>query len=100
MAENNPTPTVVVLAGPNGAGKSTAALRLLHESLNLTEFVNADVIAKGISGFAPEKAAVRAGRIMLERLDDLARQQVSFAFETTLSGRAYAPWLEGLIGRG
>lgn len=100
MAGKFATPQVVVLSGPNGAGKSTAAPRLLHESLQITEFVNADVIAKGISGFAPERAAVRAGRIMLDRLDELANQRVSFAFETTLSGRAFAPWLESLLGRG
>lgn len=96
----NPSPSVVVLSGPNGAGKSTAAPRLLHQSLQITEFVNADVIAKGLSGFAPERAAVRAGRIMLERLNELASEQVSFAFETTLAGRAFAPWLEGLLSQG
>lgn len=95
-----PSPTVVVLSGPNGAGKSTAAPRLLHQSLQITEFVNADVIAKGLSGFAPERAAVRAGRIMLERLNELANEQVSFAFETTLAGRAFAPWLETLLSQG
>lgn len=96
----NPSPSVVVLSGPNGAGKSTAAPRLLHESLQITEFVNADVIARGLSGFAPERAAVRAGRIMLERLNELACEQVSFAFETTLAGRAFAPWLETLLSQG
>ncbi len=94
------SPRVIVLAGPNGAGKSTAAPRLLHESLQITEFVNADVIARGLSGFAPERASVRAGRIMLERLNELAQSRVSFAFETTLAGRAFASWLEGLVSRG
>ena len=94
------TPKVILLAGPNGAGKSTAAPRLLHESLGIVEFVNADVIARGISGFEPERAAIRAGRIMLDRLDELAGQRVSFALETTLSGRAFAPWLERLIETG
>ena len=98
MSESSPR--VIVLGGPNGAGKSTAAPRLLHQSLQITEFVNADVIARGLSGFAPERVSVRAGRIMLERLNELAQERVSFAFETTLSGRAFAPWLEGLISRG
>ncbi len=93
-------PKVIVLAGPNGAGKSTAAPRLLYESLQITDFVNADVIARGLSGFAPESASVRAGKIMLGRLNELARSQVNFAFETTLSGRAFAPWLQGLVGQG
>ena len=90
-------PKVIVLAGPNGAGKSTAAPRLLHESLQIVDFVNADVIARGLSGFDPDRAAIRAGRIMLDRLNELAGQGVSFAFETTLSGRAFAPWLEQLL---
>lgn len=93
-------PKVVVLSGPNGAGESTAAPRLLHQSLRIDEFVNADVIARGLSGFAPERVAIRAGRIMLQRLDELAESRASFAFETTLSGRAYAPWLERLAASG
>lgn len=94
------TPRVIVLAGPNGAGKSTVAPRLLHESLQITEFVNADVIARGLSGFAPESSSVRAGKIMMARLNELAKARVNFAFETTLSGKAFAPWLQGLVGQG
>lgn len=81
-------PHVVVIAGPNGAGKSSAAPALLQGTLGVDTFVNADVIAQGLSGFAPESAAVRAGRIMLAELDELARRRKDFAFETTLSGRA------------
>jgi predicted ABC-type ATPase len=91
---------VVVLAGPNGAGKSTAAPRLLRGGLGVDEFVNADVIARGLSAFAPEKVAMAAGRIMLARLRELARQGASFAFETTLASRSFAPWFEGLIAQG
>jgi predicted ABC-type ATPase len=87
---------VVVLAGPNGAGKSTAAPRLLKRTLRVEEFVNADVIAQGLSGFAPERAAMAAGRIMLKRLKELAAQRKSFAFETTLASRSFAPWLNEL----
>lgn len=86
----SPSPELVALAGPNGAGKSTVGPALLRESLGISIFVNADVIAQGLSGLEPEGAAFEAGRIMLERLDDLARRRVSFAFETTLAGRAYA----------
>jgi predicted ABC-type ATPase len=89
-------PTVIVLAGPNGAGKTTSARTLLAETLNLMTFVNADVIAQGISGFDPERAAMEAGRIMLQRLHTLAEQRANFAFETTLAGRAYARWLKSL----
>jgi len=65
-------PLVVVVAGPNGAGKSTTAPRLLQGALAVSEFVNADTIAQGLSAFRPESVAVTAGRIMLARLDQLA----------------------------
>jgi predicted ABC-type ATPase len=94
------SPSVVILAGPNGAGKSTTAPALLKGVLGVTEFVNADVIARGLSGFRPEGAAMTAGRVMLARLHELARQRVSFAFETTLASRLFAPWVEDLIAEG
>jgi len=78
----------VILAGPNGAGKSTAAPGVLRGALGVDDFVNADVIAQGLSAFDPESAAVEAGRVMLSRLDDLAARGRPFAFETTLAGRA------------
>ena len=93
-------PTVIVLGGVNGAGKTTSSRRLLAEQLAVTTFVNADEIARGLSGFAPETAAVAAGRIMLERLNDLARQRADFAFETTLAGRTYLPFLRDLRASG
>jgi predicted ABC-type ATPase len=93
-------PTVVVLAGPNGAGKSTAAQSVLAETLQVKTFVNADVIAQGLSGFEPESMAMEAGRIMLQRLHALAEQRASFAFETTLAGRSYARWLRSLRATG
>ena len=98
MAET--APSVVVLAGPNGAGKSTSASAILKDALGVDEFVNADVIARGLSGFEPERAAMAAGRIMLARLRDLAGHRRSFAFETTLASRSFAPWLTNLIGTG
>ncbi len=61
-------PSLILLAGPNGAGKSTAASDLLHGALQVDEFVNADVIARGLSAFHPEGAAIEAGRVMLTRL--------------------------------
>lgn len=94
------SPNVVVVAGPNGSGKSTAAPALLRDYLGITEFVNADVIAQGLSGFAAENAAMQAGRVMLERLRELARQNADFAFETTLASRTFAPRLEELRDAG
>lgn len=90
-------PSVVALGGPNGAGKSTAAAALLRGALAVNQFVNADVIAKGLAGFAPETVAARAGRIMLGRLKSLAADRENFAFETTLAGRSFAPWLRSLV---
>lgn len=83
-------PNVIILAGPNGAGKTTSSRSLLQGVLDVTTFVNADIIAQGLAGFDPESAAWEASRIMLERLDDLASKQQDFAFETTLAARSYA----------
>jgi len=93
-------PSVVVLAGPNGAGKSTAASTVLHGTLAVNEFVNADVIARGLSEFDPDSAAIAAGRVMLARLRELAEQRIDFAFETTLASRSFAPWLRDLAASG
>jgi predicted ABC-type ATPase len=93
-------PNLIVLAGPNGAGKSTAAPDLLRGAFHVEEFVNADVIARGLSAFHPEEAAIDAGRVMLTRLRELAAQRKDFAFETTLSSRTFAPWIRGLKKEG
>jgi predicted ABC-type ATPase len=95
-----PTPHLVVLGGPIGAGKSTTAPQFLVGALQVTEFVNADVIAQGLSAFRSEEAAITAGRIMLQRLRQLARQRATFAFETTMASRTFAPWLESLRKQG
>lgn len=93
-------PSLIALAGPNGAGKSTAGPPLLRDALGVTEFVNADVIARGLSAFDPEGAAFEAGRVMLHRIRELGRRRVSFAFETTLAGRSYVKWISDLKARG
>lgn len=102
MTHSHPTtpPRIVVLAGPNGAGKSTSAQKLLRGALGVEEFVNADVIAQGLSGFSPERVAMAAGRIMRRRLGELATSRASFAFETTLASRSFAPWLAQLHADG
>ena len=78
-----------MIAGCNGAGKSTLAPHLLRDAFGLKDYVNADTIAQGLSAFAPENAAIEAGKIMLRRLRELAGKQKSFAFETTLASRFY-----------
>lgn len=93
-------PTVIILAGPNGAGKTTASARLLRGQLEVSEYVNADVIAQGLSGFSPEGVAIEAGRILLTRTRELAAKRVSFAFETTLASRSFAPWVKQLVADG
>lgn len=80
---------IVIIAGPNGAGKTTFAREFLPSEGDCPTFINADLIAAGISPFNPEQVAVRAGRLMLEEMDHQVRQRRSFAFETTLSGRGY-----------
>lgn len=78
-----------IIAGCNGAGKTTASFTILPEILECKEFVNADEIAKGLSPFQPEKVALEAGRIMLNRLDELFTHDENFAFETTLATKIY-----------
>lgn len=93
-------PQVIVIAGPNGAGKSTTAPALVRDLFGVVEFVNADLIAQGLSAFDTEAVAFQAGKVMLRRLHQLASQQKDFAFETTLSTRSYAPWLADMEERG
>jgi predicted ABC-type ATPase len=93
-------PNVIVISGANGAGKSTLAPFLLRDTFGIVEYVNADTIAQGLSAFAPENAAIEAGRIMLERLKSLSAANKDFAFETTLASRFYARWLKDLQSRG
>jgi predicted ABC-type ATPase len=80
---------IVIIAGPNGAGKTTFAREFLPNEGNCPTFINADLIAAGISPFAPESVSIRAGRLMLDEIDDRVHNRKSFAFETTLSGRSY-----------
>ena len=81
---------ILILAGPNGAGKTVFATEFLPNEAKCHRFVNADLIATGLSPFAPDDVAVQAGRLMLERIHGFVSQGASFAFETTLSGRGYA----------
>lgn len=80
---------IIMIAGPNGAGKTTFARSFLPEDAQCPRFINADLIAAGLSPFAPEVIAVKAGRIMLQEIAASARHGESFALETTLSGLGY-----------
>jgi len=96
VAKGRRLPLCVVIAGPNGAGKTTFARRYLSSIVKIENFVNADLIAAGLSPLAPSSAALRAGRLVLQEIDRLARARESFAFESTLSGRAYEKRLKRL----
>ncbi|MBT9100527.1 hypothetical protein KFZ76_22770 [Methylovulum psychrotolerans] len=83
------TQRIIIIAEPNGAGKTTFARAFLPQEAHCQRFINADLIAAGLSPFAPEIMAVKAGRLMLQEMADCVVHQQSFAFETTLSGLAY-----------
>ena len=82
-------PNVYIIAGCNGAGKTTASYTVLPEMLQCHEFVNVDELAKGLSPFNPDKAAIEAGRLMLMKMHKLVDLNADFAFETTLSPKSY-----------
>jgi len=100
MADKTNNPKLYIISGPNGAGKTTFAKEFLPDYVDCLEFVNADLIASGLSPFSPESAAIRAGRLMLERIHLLANRRTDFGFETTLSGKGYVRLLRGLKDRG
>lgn len=87
-------PQIYMIAGPNGAGKTTTSMLLLPEVLHCLEYVNADSIAAGLSPFKQEQLAFRAGRLMLERIHELAKLHTDFAFETTASSKSFLPFLQ------
>ena len=94
MPRQGKPPVCIVIAGPNGAGKTTFARRYLPEDVGIVHFVNADLIAIGLSPLDPKLAAVRAGRVLLQEIDRLATERADFAFETTLSGLGHARRIE------
>ncbi|HCO68501.1 MAG TPA: zeta toxin [Dysgonomonas sp.] len=87
-------PNLYIIAGCNGAGKTTASYTMLPEMLECKEFINADEIAKGLSPFQPEKAAIEAGRIMIRRIEEMLKLQEDFAIETTLATKSYVSFIK------
>jgi predicted ABC-type ATPase len=96
MTTTGRQPTAYVIAGPNGAGKTTFATEFLPNFVSCREFLNADLIAAGLSPFAPETQNMRAGRLLLERIRELAKAGRDFGFETTLAGRIHVKLLSDL----
>lgn len=92
--------SVYIIAGPNGSGKTTFANKFLPNYAKCPNFVNADLIAQGLSPFAPHAAAIKAGRLVLEQVYNLADKNADFAFETTLAGKSYLRFLKILKKKG
>jgi predicted ABC-type ATPase len=86
-------PTLYIIAGPNGVGKTTFADRYLPDEAKQLEFVNADLIARGLSPYDPDSVAIEAGKILLRRVRELISRRTGFTWETTMSGRTAVSWL-------
>ena len=86
-------PTLYIIAGPNGVGKTTFADRYLPDEAKQLEFVNADLIARGLSPYDPQSATIEAGKILLRRVRELIARRVGFSWETTMSGKTAIRWL-------
>lgn len=93
-------PTCWIIAGPNGAGKTTFALEYLPTVAGCRRFVNADLIAAGLSPLAPEQQLMAASRLFLREIEDFIDANQDFAFETTLAGRSYLKLVEKLQTKG
>ena len=93
-------PNLYIVAGPNGAGKTTFAREFLPHYAKCRNFVNADLIAQGLSPFSPTAAGLKAGRLLLKQIHEFAARRADFAFETTLSGKTYASLLRLLQQQG
>jgi len=93
---SQPKPACYIVAGSNGAGKTTFATEFLPHYAKCPNFINPDLIARGLSPFDPDRALARAGRLVLERITEMAAQRVDFAFETTLAGRSYVRLIQDL----
>ena len=100
MSIKRQSPSLYIIAGPNGAGKTTFAKEFLPHYAKCENFVNADLIAQGLSPFSPEAAGIKAGRLLLKQIHEFAERHTDFAFETTLSGKTYVALLRRLKHQG
>ena len=91
---------VYIIAGPNGSGKTTFATKFLPDYVKCPNFVNADLIAQGLSPFSPRNAAIKAGKLVLGQIHEFAGMGIDFGFETTLSGKTYVKLFNGLKKKG
>jgi predicted ABC-type ATPase len=95
MSESHPVCTII--AGPNGAGKTTFALNYLPQVAQCHNFINADLIAAGLSPFSPERHAVMAGKLFLREINKCVAKRESFAFESTIAGKSYLSLVKNLL---
>jgi predicted ABC-type ATPase len=100
MPRSTPNPNCYIVAGSNGAGKTTFATEFLPRYADCVNFINPDLIARGLSPFDPNVALVRAGRLVLERIKQMRSAESDFAFETTLAGRSYIRVIRDLRAAG
>lgn len=92
--------SVYIISGPNGSGKTTFAREFLLQYAKCPNFINADLIAQGLSPFSPQQVAIKAGRLVLEQIKELSARNVDFGFETTLSGKTYLKHFKSLKDKG
>ena len=93
-------PNLYIIAGPNGSGKTTFAREFLLNYAKCNNFINADLIAQGLSPFSPQTSAIHAGRLVLKQIQDFSDRKIDFGFETTLSGKTYLSLLRSLRTKG
>ena len=93
-------PKLYIIAGPNGAGKTTFAKEFLPHYAKCSFFINADLIAQGLSPFSPTSVRLKAGRLLLEEISQLSYKQLDFAFESTLAGKTYLSLLQNIQDKG
>ncbi|MBN1522595.1 MAG: zeta toxin family protein [Candidatus Aureabacteria bacterium] len=91
---------VYIIAGPNGSGKTTFARTFLPEYAKCERFINADLIAQGLSPFSPQQVAIKSGRLVLEQIKEYSNTGVDFGFETTMSGVTYLKYFKVLKDKG
>ena len=100
MPRKTRKPNCYIIAGPNGAGKTTFATRFLPHYADCRNFINPDLFTRALSPFDPDAGLLQAGRIVLARIDEFTKAKTDFAFETTLSGRAYVQVIHRLRAEG
>lgn len=89
-----------IIAGPNGSGKTTFAKEFLPNYAHCPHFVNADLIAQGLSPFSPQQVAIKAGKLVLDQIKEMVKRKIDFGFETTLAGKTYLRHFQNLKEEG